>query len=125
MIPYILLLVASALDASAHMSMHYPPPLKAEHNPHTRGRADKAQHFPHGCCDRQTMAPFPCRGHLNLLDTPEGAPGASWPAGSLQHWSMYSPRKLTPRKKMPLLTACAAPLGSTHYGGSAQVGTSN
>jgi hypothetical protein len=93
MLPQLLLLVASALDASAHMALHYPPPLKAEHNPHTRGRPDKAQHYPHGCCDQQTMAPFPCRGHLNLLDTPEGDPVASWPAGSLQHWTMYAPRK--------------------------------
>jgi hypothetical protein len=99
MIQFILLLVASALDANAHMALYYPPALKAENNPHTRGRADKAQHFPYGCCERETMAPFPCRGHLNLLDTPEGAPVASWPAGSLQQWSMYAPRKLSSQRK--------------------------
>ena len=51
MIQLLLLLAASALDANAHMALYYPPALKAENNPHTRGRADKAQHFPYGCCD--------------------------------------------------------------------------
>lgn len=81
------------------MALYYPPPLKAANNPHTIGKPDNFQHYPHGCCERESRAPFPCRGHLKLLTTPEGAPVVSWPAGSLQYWAMYAPRKSSSQKK--------------------------
>ena len=48
--------------------------------------------------------PFPCRGYLSLLGTPEGQAVASWPAGSAQNWNITG-------------------IGN-HYGGSCQVGFS-
>ncbi|TID18052.1 hypothetical protein E2P81_ATG11021 [Venturia nashicola] len=90
----------------AHMQLHSPASLNASNNPHTTGPPDNRLHYPHNCCGRKTE--YPCRGYLNLLGTPAGAPTVTWAPGSRQSWSMAGP----------------APLGGTHYGGSCQIGLS-
>ncbi|KAI9802147.1 MAG: hypothetical protein M1833_002068 [Piccolia ochrophora] len=84
------------------MQLVYPPPFGADNNPHRTDPVDEFLQYPYNCCGRQTE--FPCRGYLKLLGTPQGAPTASWPAGSEQSWSI-------------------AGIGN-HYGGSCQVGFS-
>lgn len=90
----------------AHMQLAYPPPFNATNNIHRTTPPDTELDFPHNCCGKKT--PFPCRGYLHLLGTPDGAPTASWPAGSAQYWAMAGP----------------PPFGGNHYGGSCQIGFS-
>lgn len=98
------LALALALTASvqAHMQLHYPPPFGAENNPHRTDSADKELDFPYGCCDKKAI--FPCGGYLDQLGTDQGAPVATWEAGSKQNFSLTGQ--------------------STHWGGSCQAGFS-
>lgn len=103
--------------ARAHMSLKYPAPLGGakEFNPLTT-QVDDKMNFPFGCCDADGAAtlasPGDCRGHLNLLDTEEGKPQVIWEAGQNAHFQLSDHTYTTD-----------AP-GSTHYGGSCQIGFS-
>jgi hypothetical protein len=88
MLKQLFTIAAFAASATAHMQLYYPPPLKGFNNPHTVVPDDELL-FPHNCCGKTT--PMPCRGYLSLLGTPEGAPSASWAAGSQQKWSLTGP----------------------------------
>lgn len=83
-------LIVSALSlfatVSAHLQLNYPPSFNASNNPHTTGNPDPFLFYPYNCCGRTT--PFPCRGYLDLLGTPAGAPVVSWAAGSKQDFSL-------------------------------------
>jgi len=111
---YILFLAGAAL---AHMSLWYPPPLGGARkaNPLTTHVDDK-MNFPLGCCDSEgapTLAsPGDCRGHLDLLDTEEGKPQVTWQPGQDSYFQLSD------------YTYTADAPGSTHYGGSCQVGFS-
>ncbi|KAF2818163.1 hypothetical protein CC86DRAFT_309717 [Ophiobolus disseminans] len=100
-----------------HMSLWYPPPLGGarEANALTT-RVDDKLNFPLGCCDSDgapTLAsPGDCRGHLSLLNTEEGRPQVTWQSGQETYFQL-SDHTYTP----------GAP-GSTHFGGSCQVGFS-
>ncbi|MCJ1303397.1 hypothetical protein MMC08_006206 [Hypocenomyce scalaris] len=83
----------------AHMQLNSPPTFGAANNPYRTAPADTELTFPYGCCGKEI--PFPCRGYLNLLGTPQGASVATWTAGSVQNFSLTG-------------------LGN-HYGGSCQV----
>ncbi|KAK2813860.1 hypothetical protein FQN50_000261 [Emmonsiellopsis sp. PD_5] len=93
---------ALAVAVQAHMQLYYPPPFAAENNPHRTDPADPYLDYPYNCCGRKTV--FPCKGYLNLLGTPQGAPVATWEAGSVQNFSLTGT--------------------GNHYGGSCQVGFS-
>ncbi|GAD94262.1 endoglucanase [Paecilomyces variotii No. 5] len=86
----------------AHMQLYWPPPFAAENNPHRTDTADPDLTYPYNCCGRTT--PFPCKGYLNLVGTPQGAPVVTWTTGSSVNFSLTG-------------------LGN-HYGGSCQVGFS-
>ena len=94
--------VVFATSAFAHMQLNYPPTFGAANNPHRTDPADDRLQFPYNCCGRKD--PFPCRGYLKLLGTPQGAPVATWAAGSKQNFNLSG-------------------IGD-HYGGSCQVGFS-
>ena len=83
---YVPLLTLSVLVTAVlgHMQLVFPPPYAADNNPHRTDPADELLQYPYNCCGRTT--PFPCRGYLNLLGTPQGASVATWPAGSFQNW---------------------------------------
>nr|KMM72338.1 hypothetical protein CPAG_08635 [Coccidioides posadasii RMSCC 3488] len=98
----IILLIALAASVHAHMRLYYPPPFAASNNPHRTGPPDERLDYPYNCCGRKTV--YPCRGYLDLLGTDQGKPVATWPAGSVQNFSLVG--------------------GGTHYGGSCQVGFS-
>ncbi|KAA6406585.1 MAG: hypothetical protein FRX48_09640 [Lasallia pustulata] len=83
----------------AHMQLYYPPTFGADNNPHRTDPADTELTYPYGCCGKKI--PYPCRGYLDLLGTPQGASVATWAAGSEQNFSLTG-------------------LGD-HYGGSCQV----
>jgi len=91
-----------ATSALAHMQLVYPPPFGAANNPHLTDAADERLQFPYDCCGRKDI--YPCRGYLKQLGTPQGAPVATWAAGSKQNFNMTG-------------------IGN-HYGGSCQVGFS-
>lgn len=99
------------------MSLWYPPPLggSVEANPLTT-QVDSELNFPIGCCDSQggltLPSPGDCRGHLYLLDTEEGTPQVSWEPGQDAYFQLSDH------------TYTAGAPGSTHYGGSCQVGFS-
>lgn len=84
------------------MHLNYPPTFNASNNPHTTGTGDPYLNYPYGCCGR--TIPMPCRGYLDLIELPEGAPVATWAAGSVQNFNLTG-------------------IGN-HYGGSCQVGFS-
>ncbi|OQO05894.1 hypothetical protein B0A48_09990 [Cryoendolithus antarcticus] len=88
----------------AHMELTSPAPFNSSANPHRRTRADPYLQYPYDCCGPGARWTYPCRGYLPLLGTLEGAPTATWPAGSQQNWSISG-------------------IGN-HYGGSCQVGFS-
>ncbi|KAK3117787.1 hypothetical protein LTR53_000475 [Teratosphaeriaceae sp. CCFEE 6253] len=95
-------LLATAL---AHMQLHYPAPFNASNNPHLGDCSpDPYLQYPYDCCGPNARWTYPCRGYIDLLGTPEGAPTATWQAGSIQAWSVKG-------------------IGN-HYGGSCQVGFS-
>jgi hypothetical protein len=99
------------------MSLWYPPPLGGarEANRLTTD-VDVQLNFPLGCCDSKGAASLPspgdCRGHLNLLETEEGRPQVTWEPGEGVYFQI-SDHSYT----------SDAP-GTTHYGGSCQVGFS-
>lgn len=69
-----------------HMQLVYPAPLGAENNPHRTDAADPYLQYPFDCCGPLARWEFPCRGYLKLLGTPQGAPVATWAAGSTVNW---------------------------------------
>ncbi|KKZ65726.1 hypothetical protein EMCG_08465 [[Emmonsia] crescens] len=100
--PKFLLIIILATLAQAHMQLYYPPPFAAANNPHLTTLPDPYLDYPYNCCGRTT--PFPCKGYLSHLNTPQGQPVVSWPAGSEQNFSLTGT--------------------GNHYGGSCQVGFS-
>jgi hypothetical protein len=108
-------LLALAGAAQAHMSLWYPGPLGgAKEANKASTEVDAELNFPLGCCDGEgaPSAPSPgvCRGHLDLFDTEE--PQVTWQAGGDAYFQL-SDHTYTP-----------GAAGSTHYGGSCQVGFS-
>lgn len=108
-------LLALAGAAQAHMSLWYPGPLGgAKEANKASTKVDAELNFPLGCCDGEgaPSAPSPgvCRGHLDLFDTE--APQVTWQAGGDAYFQL-SDHTYTP-----------GAAGSTHYGGSCQVGFS-
>jgi hypothetical protein len=79
-------------------------------------QVDKEFNFPIGCCDSQGKPTLPspgdCRGHLDLLDTEEGRPQVTWEPGQNAYFELSDH-----------MYSIGVP-GSTHYGGSCQVGFS-
>ncbi|QSS54869.1 endoglucanase [Histoplasma capsulatum var. duboisii H88] len=98
----ILYLIGLATLAQAHMGLYHPPPFAAANNPHLTNAPDSYLDYPYNCCGRTT--PFPCKGYLSHLSTPQGQSVASWAAGSQQNFSLTGT--------------------GNHYGGSCQVGFS-
>ncbi|KAK4896235.1 hypothetical protein LTR27_005757 [Elasticomyces elasticus] len=91
--------------ATAHLQLHYPAPFNASNNPHLGDcGADPYLQYPYDCCGPYDRWTYPCRGYISLLGTPQGAPTATWQAGSEQSWNVSG-------------------IGN-HYGGSCQVGFS-
>jgi hypothetical protein len=117
MYPLHIFLVVLVGTTRAHMSLWYPPPLGGtqEANPLTT-QVDYELNFPIGCCDSEgapTLAsPGICRGHLELLDTPEGTPQVTWKSGQDAYFQLSNH------------TYTIGAPGSTHYGGSCQIGFS-
>ncbi|KAF2828160.1 hypothetical protein CC86DRAFT_369285 [Ophiobolus disseminans] len=107
-------LLALVGAAQAHMSMFYPPPLGGAPSVNKLSTAtDKQFNYPLGCCGADgpsKPSPGICRGHLDKFDTEEAQ--VTWQAGQDAHFQLtdfsYDPN---------------AP-GSTHNGGSCQVGFS-
>ncbi|OJD19580.1 hypothetical protein AJ78_00437 [Emergomyces pasteurianus Ep9510] len=97
-----LIIVSLSILSQAHMQLYHPPPFAATNNPYLTGPPDLYLHYPYNCCERTT--PFPCKGYLNHLNTPQGRPVVSWSAGSEQNFSLTGT--------------------GNHYGGSCQVGFS-
>lgn len=93
-----------ATAALAHMQLVYPAPFNASNNPHRITPADPYLQYPYDCCGPSARWIYPCRGYHTLLGTPQGAPTATWEAGSTRNWAI-------------------AGIGD-HYGGSCQVGFS-
>ena len=87
-----------------HMQLYFPAPFNATNNPHRITGADPYLQYPYDCCGPNDRWVYPCRGYLDLLGTPQGAPTAEWQAGSIQSWNISG-------------------IGN-HYGGSCQVGFS-
>ncbi|KAF4301257.1 hypothetical protein GTA08_BOTSDO07276 [Botryosphaeria dothidea] len=110
--PRLLLAICGLTAVHAHMQLEYPPPFNASNNPHRTGPADNIYVYPAGCCGREDTKAT-CRGYLSLLGTPEGAPVATWAAGSKVTWNITGDPAITLND-----------LGGTHYGGSCQVGFS-
>ena len=82
---YTLVLVSVFASAVlAHMQLYYPPTFGADNNPHRTDPADTELTYPYGCCGKKI--PYPCRGYLDLLGTPQGASVATWAAGSEQNF---------------------------------------
>ncbi|KAF2274734.1 uncharacterized protein EI97DRAFT_380860 [Westerdykella ornata] len=100
--------------AQAHLHLDYPPTLLGDNNPFTpEGKADPYLNYPYGCCG-QTVTAL-CKGHLDLLDQPEGQPVVTWAPGQKANFSVSGHRINSPQEN---------PVGGTHAGGSAQIGIS-
>jgi hypothetical protein len=107
-------LLALIGTTQAHMSLFYPPPLGGAPSINKQSTTtDKEFNYPLGCCgaDGPTEpSPGLCRGHLDKFDTEDAS--VTWTAGQDAHFQLtdysYDPN---------------AP-GSTHSGGSCQVGFS-
>ncbi|EGP89510.1 uncharacterized protein MYCGRDRAFT_38707 [Zymoseptoria tritici IPO323] len=84
--------------------LDYPAPFNATNNPHRVTEPDPYLQYPYDCCGLENRWSYPCRGYEKLLGTLEGAPTATWAAGSTQNWNITG-------------------IGN-HYGGSCQVGFS-
>lgn len=93
----------------AHMHLEWPPTLKGANNPHTQGEPDPYLNYPYGCCGREV--PGPCKGHLDLLNTDEGRPVATWSPGQKVNFTLSG-------------SSTTEVKGGTHYGGSCQAGFS-
>jgi hypothetical protein len=108
-------LLALVGAAQAHMSMFYPPPLGGAPSINKQSKnIDKEFNYPLGCCGAEggpsRPSPGLCRGHLDKFDTEEAS--VTWQAGQDAYF------QLTDYSYDP-----GAP-GSTHSGGSCQVGFS-
>src|SRR5690242_2391209 len=110
-------LLALAGAAQAHMSLWYPGALggaKESNKASTSSAVDAELNFPLGCCDSegQPTAPSPgvCRGHLDEFDTAEAQ--VTWQPGQDAYFQLSDH------------TYTSGAPGSTHYGGSCQVGFS-
>jgi len=86
------------------MQLNFPAPFNASNNPFRTTASDPYLQYPYDCCGPNNRWTYPCRGYLSLLGTPQGAPTATWQAGSVQSWNISG-------------------IGN-HYGGSCQVGFS-
>lgn len=84
----------------AHMQMKYPAPFRSKFNSHAGYDIDYDMTAPL----RSDGSDFPCKGYVQFLGTPEGAPVARWVPG--QTYNM-------------LITG-----GATHRGGSCQASVS-
>lgn len=92
--PRLLLATCGLTAVHAHMQLEYPPPFNASNNPHRTGPADNIYVYPAGCCGREDTKAT-CRGYLSLLGTPEGAPVATWAAGSKVTWNITGDPAIT------------------------------
>ncbi|KAH9872330.1 hypothetical protein IAQ61_005165 [Plenodomus lingam] len=108
-------MLALAGAAQAHMSLFYPAPLGAAPSVNKQEtELDPEFNFPLGCCGPDggpsRPSPGPCRGHLDKFDVEDAT--ATWTSGQEAYFQLtdfdYDP---------------AAP-GSTHFGGSCQIGFS-
>ncbi|KAK5111444.1 hypothetical protein LTR62_004896 [Meristemomyces frigidus] len=90
------------------MNLWHPAPFNSTNNPHRTTPSDPYLKYPYSCCGPNDRWTYPCRGYETLLGTPQGAPTATWEAGSTQTWNISG----------------VGPLGGNHYGGSCQVGFS-
>jgi hypothetical protein len=63
--------------AAAHMQMSDPPPLRSRFNKHTTD-----QDYDMNAPMSSSGSNFPCRGHLSVLNTPQGEPVADWVPGN-------------------------------------------
>ncbi|ODH46736.1 hypothetical protein GX48_07192 [Paracoccidioides brasiliensis] len=99
---FIIIAILKDTIVQAHMQLYYPPPFAAANNPHVTDTPYPYLDYPYNCCGSKT--PFPCKGFLNHLNTTQGQPVVSWPAGSGQNFSLTG--------------------SGNHYGGSCQVGFS-
>jgi hypothetical protein len=102
-------LLALIGTAQAHMSMFFPAPLGSAPSINTQSTTlDKQFNFPLG--DGGERGPGLCRGHLDKFDTEQAQ--VTWQAGQDAHFQLtdftYDPNAV----------------GSTHWGGSCQVGFS-
>ncbi|KAF2164555.1 lytic polysaccharide monooxygenase [Zasmidium cellare ATCC 36951] len=94
-----------AANSFAHMALNYPAPFNARNNPHRASDSfDPYLEFPYDKAGPNARWQYPCRGYQKLMGTPEGAPTATWEAGSTQNWNISG-------------------IGN-HFGGSCQVGFS-
>jgi len=108
-------LLSLAYVVMAHMSLWYPGPLGGtKESNRVSTITDPELNFPLGCCDSEGQptlsSPGLCRGHLDLFDREE--PQVIWTPGQAAFFQL-SNHTYTP-----------GALGSTHYGGSCQVGFS-
>ncbi|WQF81324.1 hypothetical protein CDEST_06338 [Colletotrichum destructivum] len=71
-----------ASQATAHMAITYPPPLRSKENPFAGYDIDYSITSPLSA----SGSDFPCKGTLNLLGTEKASPVATWQAG--QAYSM-------------------------------------
>ncbi|KAH8728204.1 hypothetical protein GQ44DRAFT_609929 [Phaeosphaeriaceae sp. PMI808] len=107
-------LLALAGAANAHMSLYFPAPLGGAPSINKQSTSiDKQFNYPLGCCGAKgptQPSPGICRGHIDKFDTEEAS--VTWQSGQDAHFQLtdfsYDP---------------GAP-GSTHNGGSCQVGFS-
>ncbi|KAK2033382.1 extracellular protein [Colletotrichum zoysiae] len=93
-------LVLLASQATAHMAITYPPPLRSKENPYSGNDIDYSITSPLSA----SGSDFPCKGTLNLLGTPEAAPVATWQAGQTYNMTIAG--------------------GANHNGGSCQAALS-
>jgi hypothetical protein len=82
----IIALVATlATSAAGHMQLAFPYPLGDQYNPHRTSAPDQELYFPY---EKDDSTPFPCRGHLNLVGTPQGASVMTWKQGGFANFSL-------------------------------------
>ncbi|CAK4032955.1 Hypothetical predicted protein [Lecanosticta acicola] len=96
--------VLLATQVTAHMQLDYPAPFNASKNAYRKTAADPYLQYPYDCCGPNDRWQYPCRGYHKLLGTPQGAPTATWVAGSTANFNISG-------------------IGN-HFGGSCQVGFS-
>jgi hypothetical protein len=101
--------------AQAHMSLYYPPPLGGAPSINKFSKTtDPEFNYPLGCCGNDggptEKSPGICRGYLDRFDTEEAQ--VTWQAGGDAHFQLTD------------YTYDPGAEGSTHYGGSCQVGFS-
>lgn len=78
-----------AANSLAHMQLDYPAPFNASNNPNrATDTYDEYLQFPYDNAGPNARWLYPCRGYEKLIGTPEGAPTATWEAGSTQKWQV-------------------------------------